>query len=286
LRALAIKLSAEGVEFVDDEKETDDDTEWYYSLREVDIEKGPVSYDKLIGLIKDGTLALDDMVWRYGMDDWEEISTIPELNIGKSGGQTWDYSDWRKERQKPVEADIVDPDDEPENIDDFLDQLDSEDVDQDYELMGPAEKNLAKRYNLSPKDIAKSRILSFALGNDFDIAIGNVHGVAARDSAIAKIVNWLMQNGQEEFILEYIVDIGDDGRDDMADLIADRYPRQADQIMRSAANPDKFIKTLIAVGKAEGGIPAAFANSMPLSIRAHFLDKVIETYWRNVLGKS
>ena len=51
--------------------------EWYYAK---DAERvGPVSYHELRGLIENGHVAQDDLVWTRGMEDWRPARDVAEL---------------------------------------------------------------------------------------------------------------------------------------------------------------------------------------------------------------
>ena len=52
--------------------------DWYYTLNEQ--QQGPVTQEQLSGLLQDGTINAETMLWREGMADWKPISAaLPEL---------------------------------------------------------------------------------------------------------------------------------------------------------------------------------------------------------------
>ena len=51
--------------------------EWYYTSS--DEQKGPTSSTNIVAMIKAGTLAAQDRVWREGLDNWVSISDVPEF---------------------------------------------------------------------------------------------------------------------------------------------------------------------------------------------------------------
>jgi hypothetical protein len=52
--------------------------EWYYTFG--DEQKGPTSSTNIVAMIKAGTLAAQDRVWREGLDNWVSVSDVPEFS--------------------------------------------------------------------------------------------------------------------------------------------------------------------------------------------------------------
>lgn len=52
--------------------------EWYYTVG--DDQKGPTSTSNIVAMIKAGTLAGHDRVWREGLDHWVSVSDVPEFS--------------------------------------------------------------------------------------------------------------------------------------------------------------------------------------------------------------
>ena len=52
--------------------------EWYYTSGEE--QKGPTSATNIVAMIKAGTLAAQDRVWREGLDNWVSVSDVPEFS--------------------------------------------------------------------------------------------------------------------------------------------------------------------------------------------------------------
>lgn len=52
--------------------------EWYYTSGVE--QKGPTSSTNIVAMIKAGTLAVQDRVWREGLDNWVSVSDVPEFN--------------------------------------------------------------------------------------------------------------------------------------------------------------------------------------------------------------
>ena len=53
-------------------------SEWYYTSG--DEQKGPTSSTNIVAMIKAGTLAAHDRVWREGLDNWVSVSDVPEFS--------------------------------------------------------------------------------------------------------------------------------------------------------------------------------------------------------------
>lgn len=51
--------------------------EWHYAIGT--DQHGPVTFGQLRGLIQNGSVGANDLVWKDGMADWEPILTVPEL---------------------------------------------------------------------------------------------------------------------------------------------------------------------------------------------------------------
>jgi hypothetical protein len=51
--------------------------EWYYG--ENGVQKGPVDVAFLVGMLREGRLDGDDLVWRAGMTEWVAIAKVPDL---------------------------------------------------------------------------------------------------------------------------------------------------------------------------------------------------------------
>lgn len=54
-----------------------DSMEWYYSNNSV--QHGPVNLETLRGLVANGTIASDELVWHDGMPDWTPVAQIADL---------------------------------------------------------------------------------------------------------------------------------------------------------------------------------------------------------------
>lgn len=52
--------------------------EWYYTSG--DEQKGPTSSTNIVAMIKAGTLAAHDRVWREGLDNWVSASDVPDFS--------------------------------------------------------------------------------------------------------------------------------------------------------------------------------------------------------------
>ena len=50
---------------------------WHYA--QGDKQEGPVAEDQLVGMLRDGALAPDTLVWKSGMDQWQSASGVPAL---------------------------------------------------------------------------------------------------------------------------------------------------------------------------------------------------------------
>ena len=53
-------------------------SEWYYTSG--DEQKGPTSTSNIVAMIKAGTLAAQDRVWREGLENWVSASDVPEFS--------------------------------------------------------------------------------------------------------------------------------------------------------------------------------------------------------------
>jgi TM2 domain-containing membrane protein YozV len=56
--------------------------EWYYTSG--DEQKGPTSSTNIVAMIKAGTLAAQDRVWREGLNNWVSVSDVPEFSAAIS----------------------------------------------------------------------------------------------------------------------------------------------------------------------------------------------------------
>jgi hypothetical protein len=52
--------------------------EWYYTAG--DEQKGPTSASNIIAMLRAGTLAAHDRVWREGLDNWVSVSDVPDFS--------------------------------------------------------------------------------------------------------------------------------------------------------------------------------------------------------------
>jgi type IV pilus assembly protein PilA len=59
--------------------------EWYVSKGGDQL--GPFDTDAIKGLIRDGGVQADDMVWRDGMPGWVPASSVPEFSLGPDPAQ-------------------------------------------------------------------------------------------------------------------------------------------------------------------------------------------------------
>lgn len=53
------------------------DSEWYYASGGQQL--GPVTFDELLALTRNGTVRRDDLVWRSDFADWKPAASVPEL---------------------------------------------------------------------------------------------------------------------------------------------------------------------------------------------------------------
>jgi hypothetical protein len=60
--------------------------EWYYVGQYGEL--GPLTLDQMKDLIQDKVIAADTFVWRTGMTDWVQASTVSELRSRISAGMT------------------------------------------------------------------------------------------------------------------------------------------------------------------------------------------------------
>ena len=60
-----------------DVPKTPSPNEWYYTSG--DEQKGPASSTNIVAMLKAGTLASQDRVWREGLGNWVSISDVPEF---------------------------------------------------------------------------------------------------------------------------------------------------------------------------------------------------------------
>jgi hypothetical protein len=66
--------------------------DWYYA--DGDIQRGPVSREKLVQLISAGQIAATDLVWTDTMGDWAPAGQVPGLIAGGGGaGRRADYEE-------------------------------------------------------------------------------------------------------------------------------------------------------------------------------------------------
>jgi hypothetical protein len=57
--------------------------DWYYA--QSGERQGPVSFDRLVNLVRAGWVAPETLVWRPGMADWLRVGDVPELQGGSIG---------------------------------------------------------------------------------------------------------------------------------------------------------------------------------------------------------
>ncbi|NIP95862.1 MAG: DUF4339 domain-containing protein, partial [Akkermansiaceae bacterium] len=57
---------------------------WYYAKD--GKQEGPVSQDELQVMLQEQRLAPGVMVWREGMEDWQQAGEVPELTSGSPAG--------------------------------------------------------------------------------------------------------------------------------------------------------------------------------------------------------
>ena len=58
--------------------------DWYYA--DGDVQRGPVSREKLVQLIAGGQVAAADLVWTDTMSDWVPAGQVPGLITAGGGG--------------------------------------------------------------------------------------------------------------------------------------------------------------------------------------------------------
>src|SRR5215204_4633051 len=59
--------------------------QWY--LRRGEASNGPLRFEALVQLVRDGALAPRDLIWRVGWAGWAEAGTVPGLFIPPSFGE-------------------------------------------------------------------------------------------------------------------------------------------------------------------------------------------------------
>lgn len=72
---------------------------WYYSRK--DEQEGPVSFEKLCRMARDGLLRPNDLVWQEGTADWKKAKQVANLFEDGSGGGVATATDIRSDEAAP-----------------------------------------------------------------------------------------------------------------------------------------------------------------------------------------
>jgi predicted Zn finger-like uncharacterized protein len=66
-----------GIKLDDGEKPAQEEAEWYYAVGEE--QHGPVTRTELVSLVVGGSVSGESLVWKPGMDNWQEAGKVEEL---------------------------------------------------------------------------------------------------------------------------------------------------------------------------------------------------------------
>jgi predicted Zn finger-like uncharacterized protein len=164
---------------------------WYYSHGEA--QEGPVTEGALRDMIAAGTLTVEDLVWKTGMDDWAFVQDVPAFSGGESPAEE-PASDSEESEAPPAEAEAPpadedgsepEPEPEPEPQDgedaspeDIADQLAAEMAEEDEKLDAlapvevPAEDPAAAEVDDEPDWAEESRDLLDEISKEEELVSG------------------------------------------------------------------------------------------------------------------